>query len=111
MLPLAQLPLCKKKKEELETQKNETRQKLDDYLENVFPVYENYINTYLERFGADYRLINIQSRRSKGSTSFEYQLQINSNSVPLSSDQGPSFKTTLGRVNTKVIYLQPFSAT
>jgi len=97
-------------KEAADTTKAQARKELDDYQENIFPAYQDAINQYLQEFGAGYRLDQVKARNSRAGASCDYKVLINNETVPLSADIGPSFKTTLSAGDRNTLALAFFFA-
>ena len=85
------------------------REALDIYRINVFPAYENAINTYLEKFGATFRLSSVCSVNNRGGSSCSYYVLINNVSVAITgSDGDPCFKNTLSAGDRNTLALAFF---
>lgn len=79
-----------------EDRKANLRTQLDEYRSSVFPRFEDTINTYLRRFGANFEFVNCRPSDAAGRQSTTYQLKINNTCVNLTAAAGtPSFKSTL----------------
>lgn len=90
--------------------RDEARNALDDYRRNVFPDYQNAINTYLQRFNAGFRLDGVTSVNNRGGSSCTYSVLINNLPVALNSDSGPSFRNTLSAGDRNTLALAFFFA-
>lgn len=110
-------PLCeaylkeKEAKKVTEKKRNETRKKLSDYRENIFPAYEELINQYLQKFNASFRLGQVQSINNRGGSSASYCIVINNEDVHIAADSGPSFRNTLSAGDRNTLALAFFFAT
>lgn len=90
--------------------RTQARQALDNYRQNVFPAYQNSINTYLQRFGAGFRLADVGSVNTRAGSSATYNVVINNQSVALTADAGPSFRNTLSAGDRNTLALAFFFA-
>jgi hypothetical protein len=63
----------------------QARDALDQYRVTVFPAYETAINTYLQRFGAGFRLGSVTSVNNRGGSSCNYSVVINNTPVNLTA--------------------------
>ena len=86
-------------KADLEKQKAQVREKLDQYCQLILERYESSINTYLDQFNAGFRVVNTRHNYRGGTPSSQYQIQINGEAVDLGDPRTqpgtPCFKTTL----------------
>jgi wobble nucleotide-excising tRNase len=109
-------PLCqayldeKQAKAATEGLRNTARANLDNYRENIFPQYQNAINTYLQRFGAGFRLQGMTSVNNRGGSSVNYAVGINHSEVPLNADGVPSFRSALSSGDRNTLALAFFFA-
>ncbi|MFP4641963.1 MAG: AAA family ATPase [Dehalococcoidia bacterium] len=96
--------LCKKYlrlqkgKDKLNDRKQQTRDKLTNLTDQLLQQYQNQINDYLVRFGADFKITEVTQQYYGGTPRMEYQLSIYDQAVPLSvqdSVAAPAFKNTL----------------
>lgn len=79
----------KQAKAATERQRDQARESLNTYRDAVFPGYENAINAYLQRFNAGFRLGRVSSVNTRGGSSCNYVVLINTHEVPLSPGNGP----------------------
>ena len=86
----------------------QARAALDQYRVNVFPAYETAINTYLQRFGAGFRLGSVTSVNTRGGSSVNYNVVINNTNVGLNAAGAPSFRTTLSAGDRNALALAFF---
>lgn len=86
------------------------RQALDNYRRNIFVEYQAAINTYLGRFNAGFRLAGVDSVNNRGGSSATYSVLINNQAVPLTAEQGPSFRNTLSAGDRNALALAFFFA-
>jgi wobble nucleotide-excising tRNase len=96
-----------------ERQRDEARRALEQYRQNVFPNYQNAINTYLGRFNAGFRLDQIQAANTRAGSSCTYLLRINNVAVPVTADPAPrrhSFRNTLSAGDRNTLALAFFFA-
>lgn len=97
-------------KKNTEQSRNAARQALDNYQREVFPKYEESINTYLRKFNAGYRLTSVSSKSIKAGATCDYKVLINDVPVSLTSTQGPAFKNTLSAGDRNTLALAFFFA-
>ena len=92
--------------------RDSSRRALDEYRQNVFPIYETAINTYLQRFNAGFSLKRVNSVNTRGGSACTYHMLINSVEVPISSadNGGPSFRNTLSSGDRNTLALAFFFA-
>lgn len=100
----------KASKTQTEQLRDQARQALDTYRDNVFPAYQQAINAYLVRFNAGFRLGAIQSTNNRAGSSCTYNVLINNAAVPLTSNAGPSFRNTLSAGDRNALALSFFFA-
>ncbi|MAU40156.1 MAG: hypothetical protein CMF31_00875 [Kordiimonas sp.] len=93
-----------------ETARDAARTALNTYQEQVFPQYEQLLNTYLTKFNAGYRLGSITKRNTRAGATCDYKVLINNNEVALNSSDGPSFKNTLSAGDRNSLALAFFFA-
>src|SRR5262249_53459105 len=74
------------------------------------PQYQNAINTYLQRFGAGFRLHGMTSVNNRGGSSVNFAVVINQNEVPLNADGAPSFRSALSSGDRSTLALAFFFA-
>lgn len=88
----------------------QARDALNQYRVNVFPAYETAINTYLQRFGAGFRLGSVTSVNNRGGSSVNYNVVINNTAVGLTAGAagGPSFRSTLSAGDRNALALAFF---
>ena len=86
------------------------REALDQYRVNVFPAYETAINTYLQRFGAGFRLGSVTSVNTRGGSSCNYSVVINNTPVSVTAGVAgaPSFRSTLSAGDRNALALAFF---
>lgn len=90
--------------------RNQARVALDQYREQIFPAYEDTINTYLARFAASFRLGQVQSVNQRGGSSASYCVVINNENVDVGAEAGPSFRNTLSAGDRNTLALAFFFA-
>lgn len=87
------------------------RAALDQYRETIFPRYEGWINDYLGRFNAGFRLGGVGSVNTRAGSSATYNVVINNVPVGMTAtDGGPSFRTTLSAGDRNTLALAFFFA-
>lgn len=97
-------------KQATETARDNARNALDNYRQNIFPTYEVAINAYLGRFNAGFRLGGVTPVNNRGGSSASYNVVINNVDVPLTADAGPSFRTALSAGDRNTLALAFFFA-
>ncbi len=104
----------KRRKEELEIQKGKTKDSLDKLTAESLKKYQLNINKYLERFGADFRIVDKQTRYTGGRPSIEYKIEINSKQISIGDidtpDSQPSFKNILSEGDKSTLAFAFFMA-
>ena len=100
----------KKAKAATEMQRTQARAELDQYRGQVFLAYGAYINDYLSRFSATFRLGEVQSVNTRSGSSASYCVVINHQNVNVTSDEGPSFRNTLSSGDRNTLALAFFFA-
>ncbi|MGE0737053.1 MAG: AAA family ATPase [Alphaproteobacteria bacterium] len=97
-------------KEETETRRTEARNALDLYRQNIFPVYQTSINTYLQRFTAGFRLESVNPVNTRSGSSCTYSVLINNVPILPTAEIGPSFRNTLSSGDRNTLALAFFFA-
>ena len=97
-------------KAETEKLRNQARADLDRYRDRIFPAFETAINNYLPKFGATFRLGEVQSVNARGGSSASYCVVINEQNVSVTADEGPSFRSTLSAGDRNTLALAFFFA-
>ncbi len=109
-------PLCneylaeRQAKTDTEARRAVARDALDNYRQNIFPRYQAAINDYLQRFGAGFRLQDMESVNTRGGSAVNYTVLINNNLVPLNADGAPSFRSALSSGDRNTLALAFFFA-
>lgn len=113
-------PLCnayeaaRAAKKQAEKEKKQAREALDQHRLHAFPAYKARVNHYLQRFGAGFRLGDVQPLDKAGRASTTYHLVIQEVNVPLvekdNADAAPSFKTALSAGDRSTLALSFFFA-
>lgn len=93
-----------------EALRTQARAALDQYREQIFPAFEGAINDYLQRFGASFRLGEVQSVNTRGGSAASYSVVINQQNVDITADEGPSFRNTLSAGDRNTLALAFFFA-
>ena len=98
----------------LETQKDETREQLDEHTGQVIAQYGQSINRYLDRFNAGFRITTPTHAYHGGTPSSSYRILINDTLVDLGDPSTPldrpSFKNTLSAGDRSALSLAFFLA-
>lgn len=111
------LPHCdnylteKAAKSATEALRAQARAALDQYRQQIFPAFETAINDYLRRFGASFRLGEVQSVNIRSGSSASYVVVINQQNVDVTAEAGPSFRNTLSAGDRNTLALAFFFAT
>lgn len=100
----------KTSKTQTENLREQARQALDNYRENIFPAYQQAINVYLERFNSGFRLDAVNHANNRAGSSCTYNVLINNQTVPLTSNAGPCFRNTLSAGDRNALALSFFFA-
>jgi wobble nucleotide-excising tRNase len=90
--------------------RDQARAALDQYRTTIFPTYETAINVYLRKFGAGFRLGNVESVNNRGGSSCTYNVLINDVPVSVTAASGPSFRNTLSAGDRNTLALAFFFA-
>ncbi|MEJ6783702.1 AAA family ATPase [Aminobacter sp. Piv2-1] len=93
-----------------EALRTQARASLDQYRQQIFPAFEAAINDYLRRFGASFRLGEVQSVNNRSGSSASYVVVINQQNVDLTAEAGPSFRNTLSAGDRNTLALAFFFA-
>ncbi len=101
-------------KKQAEKDKKEAREALDQHRLQAFPAYKARVNHYLQRFGAGFRLGNVEPLDKAGRASTTYHLVVQDVNVPLvekeNVDAAPCFKTALSAGDRSTLALSFFFA-
>lgn len=102
------------KKASLEKQKEQVRQQLDQYCEDIIRTYEQSINEYLDHFNTGFRITNTRHLYRGGTPSSHYQIEINKKPLDLGDPRTPAgtpcFKTALSSGDRSALALAFFLA-
>ncbi|ARQ59222.1 hypothetical protein EFR00_25100 [Rhizobium sophoriradicis] len=93
-----------------EALRTQARAALDQYRQQIFPAFEAAINDYLRRFGAPFRLGEVQSVNNRSGSSASYVIVINQQNVDVTADAGPCFRNTLSAGDRNTLALAFFFA-
>ncbi|MCG8622156.1 MAG: AAA family ATPase [Proteobacteria bacterium] len=94
-----------------ESHREQARDDLKAYQENIFSTYSNMVNDYLDKFGASFQIEKMRSSGHSAGASSDYQIVIKQKSVKLkSNDFSPSFKNTLSAGDRNALALAFFFA-
>lgn len=100
-------------KAQTERQREQVREQLDHYRQNVFPAYETTVNLYLQRFNAGFRLGNVAVANTRAGPACNYSVVINNTPVTIGATAaaaGPSFRNTLSSGDRNTLALAFFFA-
>lgn len=99
-------------KAQTERQREQVREQLDHYRQNVFPAYETAVNLYLQRFNAGFRLGNVAVANTRAGPACNYSVVINNTPVTIGAAgaAGPSFRNTLSSGDRNTLALAFFFA-
>ena len=100
----------KRVKAQTERLRDLARVALDNYRQNIFPAYQDWINVYLGRFNAGFRLDQVNSVNTRGGSTCTYSVLINNAAVPQMAEEGPSFRNTLSAGDRNALALSFFFA-
>ncbi|MBI5437360.1 MAG: AAA family ATPase [Nitrosomonadales bacterium] len=100
----------KTSKTQTENLREQARQALDNYRDNIFPAYQQAINVYLGRFNAGFRLDAVNPANNRAGSFCTYNVLINNQTVPLTSNAGPCFRNTLSAGDRNTLALSFFFA-
>jgi len=100
----------KEAKARTEELRDQARDELNDYRQNIFPAYQGAINDYLGRFNAGFRLDQVESVNTRGGSACSYSVLINNAMVPQTAGTGPSFRNTLSAGDRNALALAFFFA-
>ncbi len=102
------------KKASLEKQKEQVREQLDKYCEDIIRTYEQSINEYLDYFNTGFRITNTRHLYTGGTPSSHYQIEINKKTLDLGDSRTPPgtpcFKTALSSGDRSALALAFFLA-
>ena len=97
-----------------EQEKDNAKEQLKDYTADVLVKYEGRINDYLEKYGADFRIVEISEQHYGGKPSVNYRISINDVAVDLeaedASESTPCFKNTLSSGDKSTLAIAFFLA-
>jgi wobble nucleotide-excising tRNase len=105
--------LEKAEKTATEGQREQAREALEQFRQNICPNYQSAINQYLARFSAGFRLDQIEVANTRGGPSCTYRLMINNVGVEVGADPAPgcaSFRNTLSAGDRNTLALAFFFA-
>jgi wobble nucleotide-excising tRNase len=102
-------------KASLEQSKQNIREQLDVYCQDILQAYEQSINEYLDKFNTGFRITNTRHLYTGGTPSSQYQIEINGNAMDLGDSRTPAgtpcFKTALSSGDRSALALAFFLAT
>lgn len=90
--------------------RTQARNALNNYRQNIFPAYEEEINTYLQRFNAGFRLASVTAHNTRSGSTCSYSVVINDTEVALTANAGPAFRNTLSAGDRNTLALAFFFA-
>jgi wobble nucleotide-excising tRNase len=98
----------------LEEQKEQARDSLESFTNDLLEQYESEINRYLDCFNAGFRIINVNTSNERGLPRMKYQLQIRDHNLAIgpqrrASDQ-PGFSNTLSEGDKRTLAFSFFMA-
>jgi wobble nucleotide-excising tRNase len=106
--------LLKKEKELCENEKEEARNALIEYSNDLLGRMETGINQYLSQFNAGFRISNVDTSHERGFPRIKYQLQLRDQNIELgSSDDAqkkPVFSNTLSEGDKRTLAFSFFLA-
>jgi wobble nucleotide-excising tRNase len=102
------------KKQTVETDKTKAREQLEAETNKIPALYQERLNYYLERFGADFRIIDHKKVTPRGESATEYKILLNGVEIALGDsstpDDVPSFRNTLSEGDKSTLALSYFLA-
>ena len=105
---------AKDEKTRLEDEKAQCREELDEHREEIFPRYQVAINTVLQKFNADFRIVDVQPANPRGTPSSHWFIEIGGQNVPLAPEDettpSQSFRNTLSSGDRNTLALAFFFA-
>ncbi|WP_031370512.1 AAA family ATPase [Lysobacter antibioticus] len=103
---------AKARKDELTSQKAETKSKLDELLPTILSRYEAQINAFLQRFSASFSIEKFTTSSRGGTVRTEYGLKLRGHSVGLGSreEMHQSFRGVLSEGDKRTLALAFFFA-
>ena len=109
-------PLCdaflreKANKKDTEILRDQTRSRLEQYRQQIFPAFETAINENLQRLNATFKLGSVTPINTRTGSSASYCVVINQTNVDISAENGPSFKNILSSGDRNTLALAFFFA-
>ena len=100
----------KGEKKKTEEKRDKAKTDLEQYRASIFATYQQAINDYLGKFNAGFRLDSVSAQNNRGGSSCTYNVLINNVSVPLASNNGPSFRNTMSAGDRNTLALAFFFA-
>ena len=103
----------KKRKTETEKDRDNVRDELNKYRQEIFPVCQEGVNNYLMRFGANFTLGGVSHADTRGGPTCKYDIVINGESIPVSGkvvELSPTFRNTLSAGDRNTLALAFFFA-
>ncbi len=100
----------KDEKKKTERKRDKAKTDLEEYRASIFATYQQAINDYLGKFNAGFRLDSVSAQNNRGGSSCTYNVLINNVSVPLASNNGPSFSNTMSAGDRNTLALVFFFA-
>jgi len=89
----------KMEKAEIESQKEQAKQRLNSVTDETISTYQEGINSYLAKFGADFKIVEKKTTYIGGTPSVDYKIQIADRTVPVGDantpHREPCFRNTL----------------
>lgn len=86
-------------KAEIESQKEQAKQRLNSVTDETISTYQEGINSYLAKFGADFKIVEKKTTYIGGTPSVDYKIQIADRTVPVGDadtpHREPCFRNTL----------------
>ncbi|MBC6443576.1 MAG: AAA family ATPase [Rhodobacteraceae bacterium] len=101
-------------KSDINKRKEKIRKRLNEHTETVVKPYEDLINDYLMKFGADFSITKTKHTYPSGVATSDYQILINETAVDLGNSKTPgdipSFRNTLSAGDRSALALAFFLA-
>lgn len=97
-------------KKQTEQERNNVRDALKAYSEDVFPKYQRTVNAYLEKFNVGFHLDRLSPTQVRNGSTCTYNIVVNNTPVPVTTGEPgqPSFRTVLSAGDRNALALAFF---
>ena len=101
--------------DELVAKKDQAKAELEKHAGDVLARYEKRLNEYMDKFGAEFRIVDVKHTYAGGKPNVTYHIEINDTAVPLGDpdktpESEPSFRNTLSSGDRSTLALAFFLA-